>query len=474
MPASSSPPRLALLVDNPNRDLPGLVLTAWELARRGARCLLVPMNLREDELWALAPDLVLLNHCKTIYRDLLQGLCQAGIQVAVLDTEGGVFSALPGDSSDPEDSPALAEYGLSLLPDEDLRRQVALYCAWTPAFARQAAARGWYQPEQIAVTGNPRTDFYARPWRTAALAAAGHLRDYADPLVLINCNFTLANPRFQSPEQEAEMMIQRFSYGREFIMAWLEAQRAALAQMMELAGRLARDLAQATVVVRPHPFEGHRAYEKGLARLPNLHLDGRGTVDAWLLRARALVHWNSSTALEGCALGIPALVPDWIPQHVRVPAVDRVSIFCASYAELVERVRDILEGGFQLPENISKAGAQVLEQTYYRLDGRAHRRLAQALLDAAARRRQPSDLAVCRRRAEARKTARQAGAAWDHSPKSFSHEQVRALLEAIQEAAGEPGPGLELVPAERAGEYRLEPAAGRSLVLHAPAGEEAP
>ncbi len=473
MPASSSPPRLALLVDNPNRDLPGLVLTAWELARRGARCLLVPMNLREDELWALAPEMVLLNHCKTIYRDLLRGLYQAGIQVAVLDTEGGVFSALPGDSPEAQ-IPALEEYGLSLLPDPELRRRLALYCAWTPAFARQAAARGWYQPEQIAVTGNPRTDFYARPWRAAALAAAGHLRDYADPLVLINCNFTLANPRFQSPEQEAEMMIQRFSYGREFIMAWLEAQRVALAQMMELAGRLARELTQATVVVRPHPFEGHRAYEEGLARLPNLHLDGRGTVDAWLLRARALVHWNSSTALEGCALGVPALVPDWIPQHVRVPAVDRVSIFCASYAELLERLRDILEGGFRLPENIRAAGAQVLEQTYHRLDGRAHRRLAQALLEKLGQRQEEVDLEACRRRAEARQGARRAGEAWDQSAKAFSFEQVRVLLEAIGEVAGGQGPALELAPAGAAGEYRLGPAAGRSLVLHAPAGEEAP
>ncbi len=473
MVASPTRVRLALLVDNPNRDLPGLVLTAWELARRGACCLLVPMNLRQDELWALAPDLVLLNHCKTIYRDLLQGLYRAGIAVAVLDSEGGVFSALPGDSPGPE-IPALEEYGLSLLPDAELRRRLALFCAWTPAIARQAAGRGWYQPEQIVVTGNPRTDFYAHPWRKAALAAASHLHDYDDPLVLINCNFTLANPRFQSPEQEAELMIQRFSYDRKFIMSWLAAQNEALAGMIALANHLARQLPGVTLVVRPHPFEGRQAYREGLAKLDNLHLDGRGTVDAWLLRARALVHWNSSTALEGCVLGVPALVPDWIPQHVRVPAVDRVSIFCSSPAELCGRLREIVEEGAGLPQHLEQAGAQVWEQTYHRLDGRAHQRLARALLERLEQQKGTVDLEACRRLAGDGRGARRAAAAWDRSAKAFSREEVGVLLQAVQEASGEPGPGPELAPAGAAGQYRLGPAAGRSLLISAPGGEEAP
>jgi hypothetical protein len=60
----SCPPRVALVVDHPQRDLGGLVLIALELCRRGVHVHLVPLNLQEQELWALTPDLVVLNYVR--------------------------------------------------------------------------------------------------------------------------------------------------------------------------------------------------------------------------------------------------------------------------------------------------------------------------------------------------------------------------------------------------------------------------
>ena len=58
--------RVALLVDNPYRDLPGLVLVATRLCQEGVICYLVPFNLQGSEIWALAPDFVLLNYLRTV------------------------------------------------------------------------------------------------------------------------------------------------------------------------------------------------------------------------------------------------------------------------------------------------------------------------------------------------------------------------------------------------------------------------
>ncbi|MGZ8378124.1 MAG: surface carbohydrate biosynthesis protein, partial [Gemmatirosa sp.] len=55
-------PRIALVVDHPQRDLGGIVLTALALCARGATCHLVPANIAPREIWALAPDLVVLNY----------------------------------------------------------------------------------------------------------------------------------------------------------------------------------------------------------------------------------------------------------------------------------------------------------------------------------------------------------------------------------------------------------------------------
>jgi hypothetical protein len=56
--------RIALVVDNPMRDLPGLVLVASELAKRNTIPVLVPFNLCPKELYFLAPDFVLLNYLR--------------------------------------------------------------------------------------------------------------------------------------------------------------------------------------------------------------------------------------------------------------------------------------------------------------------------------------------------------------------------------------------------------------------------
>ena len=60
----AQPPRIAIVVDHPERDLAGLVLTALDLTQRGIVCHLVPLNLQEREIWALAPDFVLFNYLR--------------------------------------------------------------------------------------------------------------------------------------------------------------------------------------------------------------------------------------------------------------------------------------------------------------------------------------------------------------------------------------------------------------------------
>ena len=52
--------RIALLVADPARDLPGTVLTAYELCQRGATCFVIPLVSARAELFSLAPDYVLM------------------------------------------------------------------------------------------------------------------------------------------------------------------------------------------------------------------------------------------------------------------------------------------------------------------------------------------------------------------------------------------------------------------------------
>jgi hypothetical protein len=54
-------PLVAMVVDHPQRDLPGVVIVAADLAAAGCDVVLVPLNLLAAEVFSLAPDLVVLN-----------------------------------------------------------------------------------------------------------------------------------------------------------------------------------------------------------------------------------------------------------------------------------------------------------------------------------------------------------------------------------------------------------------------------
>jgi len=497
--------RIALLVDNPYRDLPGLVLVAWRLCQNGATCYLVPVNLRNNEVWSLAPDFILLNHFRTIYEDFVKNLMEAGILVGILDTEGSVFSPVPTEANirlnnhvqnKQETIPAMEEYALSMVHDKQLRHKVATYCAWTPTFAGYANQAGWYHSEQTMVTGTPRMDFYAAQWHYAARCKSPFIDAYSEPIILINSNFTLANSCFQNPEEEVEMMVNTFSYDRDFVEKWRSTQDVALKALSGLANRLARHFPDVTFIYRPHPFEGEEIYKKLLEPLPNLHLVKKGTVDAWLLRAKALIHWGSSTAIDSCLAGVPAFSAGWIPMHLPIPALEAISIRCSSEDELIQRVSEILNDSFKFPSEIAKNIDSVVKSTFYKIDGYAHKRVADAILKAIESANSNMSIGKCHDPMYGRYYKTLKGRVdlcirrilglsvhwsfrhwrnivnkleWDHSKKYFDADRVKIIVDAIDECAQsgskEPLRKVGVVSAQERGDYHFGFMQGRSVAL---------
>jgi len=387
----TSSDRVGIVVDNPYRDLPAMTLLARELAEGGAEVYLIPWNRASEDVWPIAPDVFVMNYLRANNEKFTEQLFAAGIRVVVLDTEGSVFSPVPraahssfapkavGLNAEGEDDtlPAMEEYALTMARSAKVRRGVARYCSWNRYFADYAVQAGWYDREQIVVTGTPRMDFYAPRWRGAALEIAHYAEPFRRPLVLINGSFPLANPAFQTPDREVEMMVKYFGYAQEYVRWWQGTQVSALRGLTRLANELARRFPDVDFVFRPHPFEGQHVYRFTLdTELSNLHFEKAGTVDGWLLRASALIHWGSSTAIEGAVADVPVLTPGWIPQHLPVPLVDDLNIVCADSGEVARHLEGILSGSFVMPDGIAHAKEEVVARTYDRIDGAAYKRVA--------------------------------------------------------------------------------------------------
>ncbi len=356
--------RIALLLDNPFRDLPGLVLTALELCRHGATCYLVPTRLREQEVWTLAPDFVLLNNLRNDKEYFAGNLIEAGIGIGVLDTEGGVLVNLE-------------RYGRSLARPSHIRQGVSCFCSWGPRLAEYAVENQWLSRDQVMVTGVPRLDFYAEPRRRVALALTAAADGFPKPLVLINSNFSLANPLDRTPEEAARAKALLWNRDPGMIARELAVEREAMQEMVALTTRLADRLPSLTFVYRPHPFENPDTYGDRLPVRPNLHLVKHGTVDGWILRASAVIQRGYSTAIEATLAGVPAYAPSWIPTPYFFESVEAVSIPCASDKDLAAGLQNP-----EIPEDTRSRLQVVLRDWFFAVDGESHCRVARAILNA--------------------------------------------------------------------------------------------
>jgi len=463
--------KVALVVDNPFRDLPGLTLVARHLVANGATVYLVPMNLQQWELFALAPDYVLINYCRKNNEELIARLGSAGIRVGVLDTEGGVLSSFES-------------YEQTLATDPRVRESIAAFMTWGPRLAEHATKSGWFNPHQVSVTGSPRFDFYNPKWRPAAIQLSEVPHDLPKPLVMFNGNFPLANPQFSTRAEEGSRLIRQFGYAAADVEQWQSAQAAGMVGLTDLANQLAEEFPAVSFVYRPHPFENVNAYADMIAPRVNLRLIRRGTADTWILQSMAVIQRSCSTAIEAAMAGKVALSPSWLPTAREMPAANAVSYSCATPDEMSETLQKVLDGGFVPPAGIGEALSEVVADWFAAVDGKAAQRVSARILRDVPSQRDPKlerhahralyglDASPRQRLAGGVRMAlkispsqsfRPSGSGadrWEKSEKFFGVAEVRRITAAIEDADGRAeSDAMKVVDAastlSRAARYRL-------------------
>jgi surface carbohydrate biosynthesis protein len=356
-------PRVALIVDHPQRDLAGLTLTAVELCQHGFTCHFVPLNLQDRELFALAPDFVVLNFLRRGTEPLAHGLVEAGIGLGLLDTEGIVWAEYK-------------DYTDLLWEEAGLRGAVECLCLWGEKLGQHLAQQGLFAADRMRVTGCPRFDFYAPQWR----AVLAQPVDRGDRCILLNTQYSMTNPRFTTVERHIQDFRSHFGWSEESIRTKMEIERAAVGATIALAEDLARDFPAVPLVIRPHPHESPEPYRRALADRPNVSFSLGGPVQPDIFRAAVVIQRNCTTSVEAGLAGVPTLSPDWIPSWFRMELAERVSLPTQTYPELRSVVADIFDGGAPAQVPVRRELDQVIRDWFCANDGCSHRRVTQALL----------------------------------------------------------------------------------------------
>jgi surface carbohydrate biosynthesis protein len=354
--------RACLIVDHPLRDLDGLVLLGLELVRRNYEVFLVPMY-QKQEVLLLRPDIVVVNYVRYANGAFVALCRRLGITVAVLDTEGGVRGDFSG-------------FAASVEPYLD---DVSLYCVWGLTQERALAAAAAAHGLLLRATGCPRYDFAVAPW----IEAVRNVEPGSGPMILVNTNFPLVNPRFQSVEREVQELV-KVGYTEAYARARIEQTLVAQAEMVRVTRRLGERFPAARVVLRPHPFESVELYQERLGDLPNVRIVQSGSVFEWIKPAAVLVHHNCQTAIDAVLMGREPVHVGWIDAPLLLqPATADVSQQAHGPEELDAMVAAALGGvALPVPEAVAVARQRVVEDFFFANDGCAAVRVADAMDEA--------------------------------------------------------------------------------------------
>ena len=269
--------RIGLVVDHPKRDLPGAVMLGYQLARRGASVVLVPMYEQAVDVPRLGLDALVVNYARPVNLDLMRSFAKAGLALYVLDTEGGVLAEKGGNSP-----PAMAAH----VKDSGYADILAGYFFWGSRLYDAFLAAGTMPPEQLHLTGCPRFDFAASRWRALL---DGEPRGY----LLVNANFPLVNSRFTGkPGGEREAMV-RSGWNGDYVDRFIADLKQVFTNYLSGIERLAAARPDRKILVRPHPFESEDVYRNALSH----EMDLRGIPHA--PEAKVPIHYKGKQVGDG-------------------------------------------------------------------------------------------------------------------------------------------------------------------------------
>lgn len=358
--------RIALIVDHPLRDLPGLALIAKDLAEKNCEVFLVPMYNQERECLALAPDFVLLNYLRKNNEQFVNRLRNAGIQFGINDTEGGFY----GD---------LDYYGSVLSNDQDLNESINCNLIWGQKMFDYLKSKPRWN-HNLKITGLPRFDFYSEKFKNLSFS---HLMNVdVKNMFLINTKVAVANPLFVTVEKEIDIYKNKLGISEEKIEHYLKFGRLSIQDNLNLANTISDYFPNSSVVIRPHPHENDKTYRDQIPADKNrIFVYREGPVIPWILSSKAVLHRHCTTAIEAAIANIPAISPTWVNTSANAPDAERVSHIANSADQLFELLAAAQNNTLAQTTEIKNNVLSIIDDWLFQVDGDAHVRVANEILN---------------------------------------------------------------------------------------------
>jgi surface carbohydrate biosynthesis protein len=260
---------------------------------------------------------------------------QLGQRIICLDEEGGIYGGTE-------------ESWRSLLDNRlDVRRLGSddYVCTWGAFQADHYLSLKPVCSPNVKVTGHPRFDLGKPEFRELFREESELLLKEHGDFILINTSFhsnnisgpdVLLNHFKVSPESTGERSrrIEHYVHDNQLF-----------ARTIGLINHLSNAFPNHRIIVRPHPSEDSRTYQTMLRHIPRTLVLRGGSLHAWLLASKVLIHGGCTTAIEAHQCGTPIINfrPLSDPRfEVGLPHL--VGVSCSSYEDVAQAIQTILNG----------------------------------------------------------------------------------------------------------------------------------
>ena len=456
--------RVALCVVNPVRNLPGFVLAAFELCQRGVTCFIAPFVRASGEIFALAPDFVLLPAVAPYPFSMSLQLGAAGIQFGFAEVESPFHSPIH-------------ELIRAARVDAELTNEITCVCCASSQTARLMHSDRLLAEDRIILTGCPRFDYYVEPLLSTYRKHTSGSKNRGKT-VLIDANVAIGGSNFHEMALAATA---ESSAERERSSSFPGEQT--VRQLADLGRQIAADFAETNILFHSNLREVNQKLTREFANHPNLRLARAGNTVSLVLQCAAVIHRGGSSSSDANLSKTPAISPQWIPSPDGDPAADDLSIKCADYPQLRQVLSAALSGTLEKQADLQSNAITAIEHTFYKVDGLAHRRVATGIL-ASLRPEIKPNLKKCRHyfsqqgirrklrtatfpgRADDVRETDAGFAAVDAVDDRFSQKEIEKLVHAISEArsAERPKP-ITISSANRGGAYVSHQYYGRAIMM---------
>ena len=255
---------------------------------------------------------------------------------------------------------ALDEESLVRLNDEALymmfdaatfNRPRILY-AWGHDNAEMWRGFKAYAGAPIVESGNPRVDMLRPEYRGFYDDEAARIRKRYGRHVLFSSNFSFVN-HYIPDHTRFRVTGDAPSERSGELLTGIKAHKQAIYDaFIAFIPELARAIAPANLVIRPHPSEKAATWSAAAQGLTNVHVVHEGPIAPWLMAASALIQNGCTSAVEAAILGTPAI--SYRP--VKSNEFDPASAVCGEHGggntceAIISGVKGAFDGRWSFPD----------------------------------------------------------------------------------------------------------------------------